>query len=348
MVRSKPQHSTIYLNDLATFLFTSGSSGIPKIACHRFSNHYLNAISVVDRLQLEIGSRWLLSLPLFHVSGIGILFRCFLKGATIVLSDLPFSESIIQHKISHLSLVPTQLSRLLKESLETLEKMKSSLKCILLGGAPIPLATLMEGNDQQLPIYTTYGMTEMTSMITLSEKNPIGHSGQLLSNRELKLEKAEIWVKGETLFQGYWDPDTEKIILPEQSGWFATKDLGQFNQDGNLEITGRKDRQFISGGENIQPEEIEQALCTIPGIRQACVLSINDAEFGERPIAFIDDETRTHTLETIRQALRDRLPSFKHPVHILPYPAEAGIKPTLAILQQHLSQFQKSSLKNQG
>ena len=74
-----------------------------------------------------------------------------------------------------------------------------------------------------------------------------------------------------------------------------TKDLGRINADGKLEIIGRKDWQFISGGENIQPEEIEAALLAIPGIRQATVLPITDPEFGERPIAFIDDDTGTHT-----------------------------------------------------
>ena len=137
MTRSGPKSTSIYLDDSATFLFTSGSSGTPKIACLKFANHYYNALAAIPALKIEPTSRWLLSLPLFHVSGIGILFRCFFRGATVVLSDLPISESIPQFGISHLSVVPTQLIRLLKEPAGTLEKIKRSLKCLLLGGAPL-------------------------------------------------------------------------------------------------------------------------------------------------------------------------------------------------------------------
>lgn len=347
MVRSQSQKTSLHLDDPATFLFTSGSSGTPKIACHSFANHYYNALGAISPLKLEPHSRWLLSLPLFHVSGIGILFRCFLRGSTVVLSDLPVAESIPQCSISHLSLVPTQLIRLLKEPAGTLEKIKRSLQCLLLGGAPLPSSLLKEANQHLLPLYTTYGMTEMSSIITLSDHgvNPEGHSGKLLPFREMKLEDNEIWVSGKTLFQGYWDASSETIIKREQDGWFSTKDMGRFDAQGTLEVIGRKDRQFISGGENIQPEEIEQALCSIPGIRQASVLPIADAEFGERPVAFIDDETRSHTLESIRKALQCQLPSFKHPIRILPYPADVGIKPNFAILRERLLQAQKSFLK---
>ncbi len=339
MKRAPPQSVAIHLDDLATFLFTSGSSGLPKIACLSFANHYYNALGALPALQLETGSRWLLSLPLFHVSGIGILFRCFLRGAAVVLSDLPIAKAISHHKISHLSAVPTQLIQLLKEPTET-----ASLKCLLLGGAPLPAPLLNEANRLGLPIHATYGMTEMSSIIVLSQVNATESAGKVLPYRELKLENDEICVRGQTLFRGYWDPEMQTI--QEQQGWFHTNDLGRFTADENLQLIGRKDRQFISGGENIQPEEIELALCSLPGIRQASVLPIEDPEFGQRPVAFIDDETRSYTLNTIREALKDRLPAFKLPVRLLDYPPEAGIKPSLAALQQHLAQ--KSPLKNRG
>lgn len=346
ITRSGPKNTSIYLDDSATFLFTSGSSGTPKIACLKFANHYYNALGVIPALKVEPASRWLLSLPIFHVSGISILFRCFFRGATVVLSDLPISESIPKFGVSHLSVVPTQLIRLLKEPAGTLEKIKRSLKCLLLGGAPLSPTLLKEANLQSLPLYATYGMTEMASIIALSNANAEESSGKLLPYREVKLENDEICVRGKTLFQGYWDAFSETIIKQEHNGWFATKDLGRISKEGNIEIIGRKDRQFISGGENIQPEEIEQALCAIPGIRQASVLSIDDAEFGKRPVAFIDDETCSHTLDSIQEGLKRCLPSFKHPVRIMPYPPEAGIKPSLAILQQRLTQIQEASVKN--
>jgi o-succinylbenzoate---CoA ligase len=343
----EPNPSVISLDQSATFLFTSGSSGHPKIVCHSFGNHYYNALGAILPLGLNSSSRWLRSLPLFHVSGIGILFRCFIRGATVILANRVDLDTISEFKISHLSFVPTQLYRLLKEPVESLEKIKHSLKCILLGGAPLPRCLLKEAQSHCLAVFTTYGMTEMGSIITLSDVNSRGDSGKVVPYRDLKIEKDhEIWVGGKTLFQGYWDSFSETILKADQEGWFPTKDLGRWTDDHHLEVIGRKDRQFISGGENIQPEAIEQALCSLPGIRQASVLPITEAEFGERPIAFIDDETGRYSLDCIREALCNHLPSFMHPVHVFPYPMESGIKPNLAILKQHLSQILKLSVKN--
>ena len=307
----------IHLDQLATFLFTSGSCGSPKIVCHSFGNHYYNAMGVIDPLQLEPSSRWQLSLPLFHVSGIAILFRCFLRGAAVVLTEFD---------ITHISLVPTQLYRL--------KQINPSLKCILLGGAPIPPELL----QLPLPIIPTYGMTEMSSIIALGK-------GKIPLYRQLKIEKdREIWVGGKTLFKGYWDPDSETVVKADREGWFPTKDLGRWTEDHRLEVIGRKDRQFISGGENIQPEVIEAALCSLPNIRQATVLPIDDPEFGQRPIAFIDDQEKKYSLESIREQLKNRLPGFMHPVRIFPYPPDSGIKPNPSVLQL---QILKLSAKNQ-
>lgn len=281
----------------ATLLFTSGSTGTPKIACNSFGNYLYSALGANTYLNLSSGDRWLLSLPLYHVGGIGILMRCFLSASTVAFCE---------EGITHLSLVPTQLYRLLKEDYSHLTKMKA----ILLGGAPLSLK-LYEGKG--LPLFPTYGMTEMSSLITLG--------GTLLPYRELKLaEDGEILVRGKTLFQGYWD---KGLALPlDDEGWFATKDLAR----PPLTILGRKDNLFISGGENIQPEEIERLLCEIPGIAEAVVIPLPDEEFGARPAAFVRDETQTHTLESIREALKGRLPSYKMPIRLLPLNHSQSLK----------------------
>jgi o-succinylbenzoate---CoA ligase len=337
-IASPPCTHTIHLDQLATFLFTSGSSGVPKIVCHSVANHYYNALGAMIPLQLNASSRWLLSLPLFHVSGIGILFRCFLRGATVVLDNLTNFEAISKFKISYISLVPTQLYRLLKEPPEFIEKIRHSLQCILLGGAPLPPALLDAASKLSLPIFTTYGMTEMSSIITLSTPDTQQSSKKVPLYRNLKIEKdQEIWVGGKTLFKGYWDASCETIVKADQNGWFPTKDLGRWTDTHQLEILGRKDRQFISGGENIQPEDIERALCSLPGIRGASVLPIPDAEFGERPIAFIDVEANHHSLEHIREKLQDILPKFMHPIRIFQYPSsDSSIKPNLSSLRSCL------------
>ncbi len=257
-----------------------------------------------------------------------------MQGATVVIS--PSLQAAEKLEITHASLIPTQLYRWMQEP-----KLKcKELKCLLLGGAPIPHSLKQSASHRHLPLVLSYGMTEMASTIALSARSG-DPSYHLLAHREMKIERDnEIWVRGKTLFEGYWDPIAQEVAKRPKEEWFPTNDLGKTHTDGSIEVIGRKDRQFISGGENIQPEEIEKALCAIHGIRQACVLPLEDPEFGSRPCALIDDATSCHTLQSIQEALKPHLPAFKHPIAILPYPKEEGIKPDLTTLHSPNLRFQ--------
>lgn len=323
--------------DLATCILTSGSSGQPKAACHTIANHLYNALGTFEFLLLSPLSVWLLTLPLFHVGGLAILFRTFFAGGTVVLSDRPLPEAIRAHAITHVSMVPTQLYRYVKEE----KKIPTHLVCMLVGGAPLSPSLLASARGKGLPLFTTYGMTEMSSIITAARNPASEHTGLTLPDREWCLSpQGEILVRGRTLFCGYWDKVIKQCVCPLQDGWFATGDRGEITPEGNLHILGRIDRLFISGGENIHPEEIEAALCSIPGIAAAAVVPIPDPEFGMRPVAFIQDDTRAHTLESIRETLKPLLPSFKHPQRILAYPATNGLKINYKDLKQDLQFFQ--------
>ena len=331
---------------LFTFLVTSGSSGKSKIACHTFENYLTSALATHLPLQLSKHSRWLLSLPLYHVSGLSILTRCMTIGACVVLTGSKFIwEEIIPRKITHLSCVPTQLFRL-KDQNCSLPFLRKQLCCVLVGGAHTSLSLFY--SVKELPLFFTYGMTETTSIITLATKEELPSKnvsvGHPISCCKIKIAgDSEILVKGKNLFQGYWDG----LQVVPSSLWFSTKDLGKI-LDNHLYIIGRKDRLFISGGENIQPEEIEQALCSIKEIISATVLSKPDEEFGNRPIAFIEDIQQRSFAEVLFE-LRQILPSFKCPVNIWPYPKHlknTSIKVPIPLLKQHLrSLFPKMPFK---
>lgn len=267
-------------------LFTSGSTGTPKIAVLSYRSLLTNAQYSIP---LVPSDRWLLSLPLYHVGGIGIILRCILAQAAIVLDKANPS-------ITHLSFVPTQLYR---ES-----PVYKDLKCILVGGAPI------SSIPTHLPIYSTYGLTEMGSMVLLRKHPPFINGsfylGHALPKREIRLAPdGEILVRGETLFNCY--------LNQEQSDWFATGDIGREHPSEGIAIIGRKDWQFISGGENIQPEEIEHYLCKIPGILEAVVVPKEDPEFGMRPVAIIRSGGSI-TLDKMQKFLSDFLPKYKIPI----------------------------------
>jgi len=315
-------HTKINLNQDATILFTSGSSSQPKAALHSFGNHYYNALAANGWIPLKRGDRWLLSLPLVHVSGLGILFRVLLAGATIVLPEKkePLAKSLQKYQISHVSLVPTQLYRLLQNT----KSRFPALKAILLGGAPIPENLLRQSIKQKLPVHVTYGLTEMASQVATSKEiNKTNNKMQarILKHARIKISSGkEIWVKGKTLFKGY--VEGKKISSPlNKQGWFPTGDLGILEKNKILKILGRKDNMFISGGENIQPEEIEACLYQIRGIENALVVPRQNQEFGFRPVAFIQFKTKKKmTKEYLKNYLKKFLPRFKIPVEFYPWP----------------------------
>ena len=134
--------------------------------------------------------------------------------------------------------------------------------------------------------------------------------------------EGEILVRGRTLCLGYL---CDGVIEPccDEEGWFHTGDSGWFDSDGYLTVTGRRDRMFISGGENIYPEEIEAALVDLPEIDEAAVVALPDATYGARPVAFVRITSGTTVNdEAVRTALAAALPTFKVPDRILPWPTD--------------------------
>jgi len=313
----------------ANVILTSGSSGFPKAAVHCLANHIANAEGARSLIALEQGDAWLLSLPLFHIGGLAILNRCALVGATVVMPDhaLSLSQQIDQDKLTHLSLVPAQLSKLLAD---TSSKLKS-IKALLLGGGAVSIDLLAQLKQRNIASYTSYGMTEMGSQITTGPALSDGSSGKLLPKRELKTEDDVIWVRGECLFMGYLTPEGIQAGV-DQEGWFYTKDRGEWDENGNLHILGRVDNMFICGGENIQPEEIEAALKQHPQIDDAIVFAIPDAQFGNLPAAILRGSLTHHT-ESIASELElflaDKIARFKRPRQYYVWPEnheQAGLK----------------------
>jgi O-succinylbenzoic acid--CoA ligase len=317
----------------ATIIFTSGSTGTPKAALHTFGNHYHSALGSNANITLRPGDRWLHSLPLYHVGGLSILFRCLLAGATVALPSPGTSpgESIASFGATHVSLVSTQLSRLVRESADL-----GGLQAVLMGGGPVPPSLVDEALARGLPLHTSYGLTEMASQVTTTPPGALPEqlhtAGRALPKREVSVsESGEILVRGQTLFAGY--VEGEELDRPvDAEGWFHTRDLGELDESGYLRVGGRMDNRFISGGENVQPEEIEEALCRLEGVDEAVVVQVPDEEFGARPVAFVrinDGESRD-----LARELEPVLPRFKIPIYFHPWPEEMprGMKADRAAL----------------
>jgi O-succinylbenzoic acid--CoA ligase len=275
----------------ATILFTSGSSGKPKAALHTFRNHYSSAVGSSKNIPFGAEDCWLLSLPLYHIGGMAILFRALLGGGAVVVPSpvQTLDEILSEHQITHISLVVAQLKQLFgdQNNLPYLKRMKA----MLLGGGPIPKNLVEIAAGEKLPLFCSYGSTEMSSQITTTINGDtipqLQTAGSVLPYRELIIaEDSEIRVRGDTLFRGYIQGN---IIDPsrDSNGWFHTGDLGEMDEQGYLTLIGRKDNMFISGGENIQPEEIEATMMQIEGISEVIVVPIDHPDYGKRPVAFI-------------------------------------------------------------
>lgn len=336
------------LNRPATVVCSSGSTGSPKQILHSYANHVFNATASNENVPVEPGDRWLLSLPLFHVSGLGILFRCMLGGGTVAVPAVgeALEDAIPALRITHVSLVATQLFRLLRS--RTGREALRQLRAILMGGSAIPAPLIREAHKLGLPLHVSYGLTEMASQVTASRRgaslDALLSSGQpLVPNTVMIAPDSEVLVRGRTLFMGYLDGNAVRLPLGED-GWFATGDLGRFDENGNLHILGRKDNMFVSGGENIHPEEIERQLCRAPGVVQALVVPVSCPEFGVRPAAFVRMDER-HLLDPkeLETALTAGLPKFMVPVFFLPWPEEetAGIKENRGLFADLASKHRK-------
>lgn len=303
----------------ATIILTSGSSGKEKAVLHTIGNHIYSALGSNENIRLEKGDRWLLSLPLFHVGGIAILFRVFLSGSSLFLPEYSFDlgKTIFNFGITHISVVEAQLYDLLNYIHKRGGSSAWKLKVVLAGGGPIDKKILLDAIGIGIPIYSTYGMTEMSSQITTSseplKKINVEHSGKLLKYRQLNIGKnGEIAVRGKVLFRGY----VKNGIVDESAGekWFFTGDLGYLDKRKFLFITGRSDNMFISGGENIYPEEIEKEMLKMENVIDATVIPEKDEKFGLRPVAFI--KVRVGSVpkkKDIVKFMQKSIPSFKIP-----------------------------------
>ncbi|MFV2007065.1 MAG: class I adenylate-forming enzyme family protein [Longimicrobiales bacterium] len=272
-------------------LWTSGTEGRPHGVC--LSSRAFEAVGAASRTALQSGpgARWYASLSLGHVGGLATVLRSIGHRATLVTRgrfDAKELASLVDRgSVTHASLVPTMLERLLgaREG----RAAPPSLKCLLVGGAHAPSSLVARALELGYPLALTYGMTETTSQVATAPPSLVrqkpGTVGRPLGGVEVRLtEGSEIHVRGPTVAVGYiGDPSP----LVDEQGWYATGDLGRMDEDGHLWITGRCSGRLVTGGVNVDPVEVEEALRRVAGVADACVVGLDDAEWGDLVSALI-------------------------------------------------------------
>jgi o-succinylbenzoate---CoA ligase len=318
----------------AALVFTSGSSGAPKAVLLPMAVLETAADAGNRRVPFGAGDRWLLSLPLCHVGGLSIVMRAWRGGGTAVIADerMSLAEALLQHKPSHLSLVATQLMRLLGDptSLRALQGCRE----VMVGGGPVSPALLSLASDRGVLVRQTWGMTETAAQICTSLPGQ-NHCGWPIDGMELRSKDGVLEVRGSSLFEGY--VDTRVSLQPERpcdvDGWFSTGDVGIIGDSG-VTITGRVGRRFISGGENIHPEAV--ALLLSDANTQVWVVPVADPLWGMRPFAFFVSESSDHSevIQRLQERAIVQLPSYMRPVGVAPLPATMAMKPSLSALTE--------------
>ena len=275
----------LHQSALHTIVFTSGTTGSPKGVMLSVGNHLWSAIGSCLNLGLSSDDRWLLCLPLFHVGGLAILFRSVICGTAIVLQEsfdpVAANRAIDEEGVTVGSVVGTMLRRMLKERHE--RPYPPTMRCLLVGGGPVPSSLLSACQRLGLPAVHTYGLTESASQVATERPEetlrPRGSAGRPLFPTEIRIEgedgtplpagkEGEIAVRGPTVSAGYYNqPEESKHLL--RGGWLHTGDLGRLDREGYLHVVGRRDDTVVSGGENVNLKEVEEALNSHPQVADA-------------------------------------------------------------------------------
>ncbi len=282
---------------IGALVFTSGTTGTPRGALLTHANLLASANAWNGFLDARPDDHWLAALPLSHVAGLGLILRSVCSGARLTVHDR-FDPGAVcaalagtaDLGVSHLSLVPVQLARLLEAGQVTAPR----LRALLLGGAPIPATLVEQASAAGLPVVPTYGLTEAASGVTASlPADAASHprtAGVPLPGMRLRVVAddgslvgpgvaGDIEITGPSVFQGY-DGDPAATLTAIRDGWLHTGDIGSLDAGGRLTVVDRHDDLVISGGENVSPAEVEAVLVAHPGVVDAAVVGRPDPILG--------------------------------------------------------------------
>jgi len=319
--------------DPAVLLYTSGSTGRPKGVPVSHKNLFLSSVSYIVDTELDSNDVTVTSSPIFHVGGFNIFTLPLLHtGDTVILQQEFDPEETWQimadYGVTKMFAIPTMLNLMI--GLDSWQDHDlSSLELVVGGGEPVPSELKKAFQEIGVPCVAAYGLTETTDgSLVLRPEHAMDKSpkcnGKTFTHVDAKVvdengterppgEAGELLHRGPTVADGYFGLP-EKTAQTWTDGWFRTGDLAEVDEEGFYHIYGRMDNMIISGGENIYPSEVEEALYSHPQIDEVVVLGVPDDEWGKIVKAVVatssGDEVPTNE---IREFLENRLARFKHP-----------------------------------
>jgi O-succinylbenzoic acid--CoA ligase len=313
----------------AVIITTSGSTGEPKGVELSAAALTHSAGASLARVGARPGERWLLSLPASHVAGVQVLVRSLLSGTDPGLAPAGTADALAASGCAHISVVPTQLVRLLDEPGGTAAL--AGFSSVLVGGAAAGATVLDRARAAGINAVTTYGMSETCGGCV--------YDGVPLDGVLVRADdEGRLRISGPVLMNRYYGrPDLTREAL--DGGEFVTSDLGSVTGDGRVVIRGRADDVINTGGHKVIPGEVAAALSSCPGVREVVVVGRPDPEWGERVTAVVvpADPTDPPGLELLRIHVRETLPRYASPSEVElteAIPVLPSGKPDLAALKK--------------
>jgi len=317
-------------------MYTAGTTGRPKGAILSQGASFWNAINLEMDMYFNQDDRDLLVLPMFHIGGIGLFTLPILyAGGTLVIQrTFDPAETLKLLKGENISLffaVPAIFLFLIQHPDFNSEAFEN-VRLVMSGGAPLPVNLVKQYHDAGIVLQQGFGMSEAgPSICTLSKDRALkkaGSIGRTLFHVEARIvddniadmpvgEVGELVVRGPNLMQSYWNrPEaTEEAFA---GGWFHTGDLARMDEEGDIYIVERKKDMFISGGENVYPAEVENAIFELPEVAETAVIGVKDEKWGEvgKAIVVLKPDKQLAG-EEILNFLKGRLAKFKVPKSVV-------------------------------
>ena len=334
-------------DDVAAMLFTSGTTGAPKAAVLRQRQLAAYIIGTVEFLSAEPEEAALISVPPYHIAGVGAILSSVYAGRRIVQLEAFDPRAWVRlvngERVTHAMVVPTMLTRIADVLAADGERLPT-LRHLSYGGGRMPAKTI-ETALRLLPhvdFVNAYGLTETSSTIAVlgpddhrrfaaggaANRRRLASVGRPLPSVELEIRgpdgtpagpgvSGEVFVRGEQVAGEYLDG-----TRLDNGGWFGTRDAGYLDEEGYLFLDGRLDDVIVRGGENLSPGEIEDVLLEHPAVREAAVVGLPDPEWGEQVVAaVVTAPGETTDAAALRQWVRDRLRNSRTPARVEFVPA---------------------------
>jgi fatty-acyl-CoA synthase len=316
-------------------MYTAGTTGKPKGAVLSQGAGFWNVLNL-ESMDFTSHDRNLLVLPMFHIGGIGLFTLPMLyHGATVVIMRT-FDPAVCLDLLTkeHITLffgVPAVFLFLIQHPAFSTDAFKG-VRVVMSGGAPLPVSLIREYDRAGIVLQQGFGMSEAApSIATLSKDLALpkaGSIGRAVFHLDVRIvdddmndmpvnEVGELVMRGPNIMKEYWGRP-EATAEAFKGGWFHSGDLARMDEDGDLFIIERKKDMFISGGENVYPAEVENAIYELPQVAETAVIGVPDTRWGEVGQAFVTlKQGAVMNREQIIDHLRSRLAKYKIPKHVV-------------------------------